>query len=349
MKQKERYTPNEFIGLNEIEKVILEYKWIYRRQPSPDVGIDIQIEIVDDGYPTAKFIAVQVKKGNSNFYLNSKKTKASYYASPTHYEYWINSSIPVLVIGLLNDGNLYWQYASDKNLYEKLSESYRLDIPLNNKLNKENKDIIEAITLTHLDQLQISQERNETLNSILEYYSEISYVFRDFNETINNIINYIGHYTKRTNELGTIGNNAANLSSKEKRKVSKKIISKYTRQINALSNRLKSETNMSKRYFGELKKLMIQKRKITKIKIEDKILESFLDIQQYHRFHDKIKNSILTTNMLNTSIQNHPSYNIQFGNAQKNIKLNLNELSVLLEKLKIIIKEEIDHSNHTLN
>ena len=140
MNNRERYTPSEFIGINEIESVILhKYKWIFRRQPAPDVGIDVHIEIVDEGYPTAKFIAVQVKKGTSNFYLNSKRTKASYYASFEHYEYWTDSSIPVFIMGLLDDGELYWQYASDKNLYVKLSDSYRLDIPLNNKLNSDNK------------------------------------------------------------------------------------------------------------------------------------------------------------------------------------------------------------------
>lgn len=346
MSNRERYTPTEFVGINEIESVILnEYKWIFKRQPNPDVGIDVQIEIVDDGYPTAKFIALQVKKGTSNFYLNAMRTKVSYYASFEHYEYWTDSSIPVFIMGLLDDGELYWQYASDKGMYEKLTESYRLDFPLNNKLNIENKEEIESIALSHLIQLDINGQPKKTLNSIMEYNSEINYVLRDFNETILNLSNYIEHYTNRTNEIGEQGKKAFELPNQEQFKTREKLIEKYRVQINALSNRFKPEINMSHEYFGEMKDLMLNKREIVKKKIEDKILESFLTIPQYHEFYKKLEYAIFSMNTMNTSIQEHPSYNSNFRKAKQNSKSNFNKLVKLLSDIKEFIKQEITTYN----
>lgn len=340
MSQKERYTPTEFIGINEIEAVILAYKWIFRRQSDPDVGIDVQVEMVDDGYPTAKFIAIQVKKGTSNFYLNTKGTKVSYYAKPEHFEYWIDSSIPVFIMGLLDDGKLYWQYASDKSLYEKLSESYRLDIPIENILDLKSKEVIESISLGHLNQLNINEERGKTLKSVMEFNSEINYVLSDFNETISNMTNYIEYYTKRTNEIGQKGNDAMNLSPEGKIKTRKTLIDKYSLQINALSNRLKPEINMSKEYFEEIKMLMTDKREILQNKIEDKILESFLIVPQYENFYEKLEFAISSMNLMNVSIQEHPSYDTKFRKAKQNSKSNFTKLIKLLSNIKNFIEEE---------
>ena len=59
-----RYTPTERIGINEVEKVIIKnIGWIFREQPIADVGIDAIIEQVENGEPTGKFIALQIKTG----------------------------------------------------------------------------------------------------------------------------------------------------------------------------------------------------------------------------------------------------------------------------------------------
>lgn len=340
MSQRKRYTPTEFIGINEIESVFLKYKWIFRRQSDPDVGIDVQVEIVDDGYPTAKFIAVQVKKGTSNFYLNAESTKASYYAKPEHYEYWTDSSIPVFVMGLLDDGKIYWQYASDKSLYVKLSESYRLDISLGNVLDMESKEVIESISLGHLNQLNISEERGMTLRSVMEYNSEINYVLSDFNETISNLSNYIDHYTKKTNEIGQKGSDAMNLSKGDQMKIRKTLIEKYTLQINALSNRQNPEINMSNEYFEEIKILMTEKRKILGNSIEDKILESFLIIPQYENFYEKLEFAKSSMKLMNKSIQEHPSYDAKFRKAKQNSKRNFTKLIKLFDNIQNFIEEE---------
>jgi len=221
-----------------------------------------------------------------------------------------------------------------------------LDFPLNNKLNIENKDEIESIALSHLIQLDINGQSKNRLNSIMEYNSEINYVLRDFNETILNLTNYIEHYTNRTNEIGEEGKKAIRLPNQMQIKAREKLIEKYRVQINALSNRFKSEINMSNDYFGEIKGLMLNKREIVNKKIEDKILESFLIIPQYDEFYKKLEYAIFSMKTMNISIQEHPSYNSNFRKAKQNSKSNFHKLTKLLNDIKEFINQEITTYNN---
>ena len=53
----------ERMGVSTIEKIINKMGMIFREQPTDDYGIDAQIEIVEDNYPTGKLIGVQIKSG----------------------------------------------------------------------------------------------------------------------------------------------------------------------------------------------------------------------------------------------------------------------------------------------
>tara|TARA_R110002049_G_scaffold175107_1_gene342405 strand:- start:911 stop:1132 length:222 start_codon:yes stop_codon:yes gene_type:complete len=69
-----RYNSTERIGVNATESIFIrEFDWIFREQPIVDVGIDALIEQSENGNPTGKFIALQIKSGKGNFSVSNEK------------------------------------------------------------------------------------------------------------------------------------------------------------------------------------------------------------------------------------------------------------------------------------
>lgn len=81
---------------------------IWREQPMHDVGIDGQIEFVDEeGYATGRIVAVQVKSGRS--YLQGDGPEWLYHPDEKHRFYWEVFPIPVLLmLHSPDDGHTYW-------------------------------------------------------------------------------------------------------------------------------------------------------------------------------------------------------------------------------------------------
>jgi hypothetical protein len=103
-------------------------QWIWREQFTSDVGIDAQIEAVDNsGKPSGKLIAVQVKGGSS--YFRGTETTIPFYVDDEHMRYWDGHSLPVIVI-LHNpeSGQTVWQWAS-VNTAQPTDKGWRIDIP----------------------------------------------------------------------------------------------------------------------------------------------------------------------------------------------------------------------------
>lgn len=127
------FSPTERIGVNATEKIFLEnFKWIFREQPVSDVGIDAHVEIVDNETPTGKLIALQIKTGKSHF--NIHDDKLIYYGKLRHLEYWVNHSLPVILIAhLLDSDETFWALVSSENII-LTKTSWKIEIPKNQKL-----------------------------------------------------------------------------------------------------------------------------------------------------------------------------------------------------------------------
>ncbi len=113
--KKRIYNPTERIGINKTEEIILkEFGWIFREQPVVDMGIDAQVETINNGKPSGKLIALQIKTGESHF--KKKNDGLIYYGSLEHLEYWLNHSLPVFIIAHLPTRNeTYWVSIQRKN------------------------------------------------------------------------------------------------------------------------------------------------------------------------------------------------------------------------------------------
>ena len=150
-RMKERYSKTERIGVNKVESLFLEkFNWIFREQPILDMGIDAHVEYVDHSGPTGKLIGIQIKTGLSHFY--EKENSFVYYLNDTHYNYWTNHSLPVILVGHIPEYEYtIWGFI-DKNYVEKTEKGWKIEIPKTNTLQDDNakyqiEEIIKSKTI----------------------------------------------------------------------------------------------------------------------------------------------------------------------------------------------------------
>lgn len=134
-----RYDKTERLGVIETDRIITkEIGWIFREQPIIDIGIDAIIEQSEDGNPTGKFLAVQIKTGRRNFHESEKKI--TYYVSNIHYNYWLNLNIPIILIAHFPETEkTYWHQINEQSL-KKTKKHWKLEIPIIQELNKKSKN-----------------------------------------------------------------------------------------------------------------------------------------------------------------------------------------------------------------
>lgn len=73
-------------------------EWVFRSQTIRDLGIDAQIEIITGkSEATGKLIAVQIKCGES-FFAESNEKGYVFRPKNKHIPYWLNHSLPVIVV-----------------------------------------------------------------------------------------------------------------------------------------------------------------------------------------------------------------------------------------------------------
>lgn len=92
--------PHQFIaertGVLKIASLLNERGLIFRETAHTDVGLDGQIEYVNElGEVTGQLVAVQIKSGDS--YLNDRKDHWAYYPNKKHRSYWANYPLSVIL------------------------------------------------------------------------------------------------------------------------------------------------------------------------------------------------------------------------------------------------------------
>ena len=122
------------IGVNATAKIIAEMGLIFREQPTDDYGIDAQIETIDNNYASGKLIAVQIKSGES-FFEEVKDDKIIFRGKKKHYEYWLNHSLPVIIVLYKpSDDKCYWREVNSDTAI--LTDSnWKIEIPISNTLD----------------------------------------------------------------------------------------------------------------------------------------------------------------------------------------------------------------------
>lgn len=80
-----RYNKVERQGVNAVEKLVInDFDWIFRDQPSVDVGVDALVEQVLDGNPTGQILALQIKSAEEIFTAQGQKSPTMFLTSTTN-------------------------------------------------------------------------------------------------------------------------------------------------------------------------------------------------------------------------------------------------------------------------
>lgn len=125
--------------------VVEELGWVFREQPSQDYGIDAQIEIVDDDeIISGRMFAVQIKSGDS--YLREVTRSAtepgwSYWGDADHYAYWLGHCMPVIIVFVDEQRNVFWQTTLGDHIKET-EKGFTAWVPEENRLDASAKAVL---------------------------------------------------------------------------------------------------------------------------------------------------------------------------------------------------------------
>lgn len=130
------------IGLNAVASDIEDnLGWIFREQPTSDYGIDAQIEIVEEKEVTGRLVALQIKAGES-YFKEAVEGGYVYRGDKEHLGYWVDHSLPVLVV-LHNPKTdaTHWQVVSKKTV-ELTEKGWKLTVPTSNVFDESSRQAL---------------------------------------------------------------------------------------------------------------------------------------------------------------------------------------------------------------
>ncbi|HHF2850854.1 TPA: DUF4365 domain-containing protein [Vibrio diabolicus] len=127
-----------------------------------DLGVDAEIEVVENEKSDFKLLKVQIKSsvkvsGNSH----------SIYVSPAHIDYWKNTNLPVLVclVDLVNE-KIYWKHIKHEVDYQSSGENCKVTFDLRvNELTESSK--LELLKVAIPNELKHFDSLKSTLNAEL--------------------------------------------------------------------------------------------------------------------------------------------------------------------------------------
>ena len=110
--------------------------WLFREQPFEDYGIDAHIEVVDDETVLGRLVALQIKTGRSYFGSSADEGGWWFRDKAAHFEYWLDFSIPVVVVLVDLDGGLcYWQLVTESTVEKSDGGQWKLRVPETHRLD----------------------------------------------------------------------------------------------------------------------------------------------------------------------------------------------------------------------
>lgn len=141
-----QYMREERAGILAVAGEVNRLGLIWRETPMTDVGIDGQIELVDDvGQATGRMIAVQVKSGQSYFHDHGFEWRFN--PAPKHREYWEQFPLPVIIaLHSPKEHQTYWTDARQALRSPDTGPRHYIAIPKQNVLQRATADELFATT-----------------------------------------------------------------------------------------------------------------------------------------------------------------------------------------------------------
>jgi phosphatidylserine/phosphatidylglycerophosphate/cardiolipin synthase-like enzyme len=170
-----RYTPIERIGINAVERVILRFGWIFREQAKVDFGIDALVETCEEGEPSGRSIALQIKSGES-FFRERSARGVIYRDSKAHFDYWLGHSLPVALVLYHPGHDEAWWCPITPETVGRTPKGGRLTVPGSQRLDESSRSAIAIFARPELSRrraasldLQLASSRSVmSLSSMLD-------------------------------------------------------------------------------------------------------------------------------------------------------------------------------------
>ena len=173
MRQDRRYNPTDNIGRSIFQLIVSKnIGWIPREVTTTDVGIDFNIEEVVNGNPTARYLSIQLKTGLGNVDID-KNGDYIFRFGETHYNYWIGSSIPV-IIAICNPDTeeISWELIS-KHTVSFAKKQYKILIKRDHIMDSSSLEDFTSILDAYQSDFILPELENELDKHSPEYWESL--------------------------------------------------------------------------------------------------------------------------------------------------------------------------------
>lgn len=135
-------------GVNAVEACFLNMGWIFRETAHTDCGIDGEVEQATNEELTGSKIALQIKSGES--YLKENKAgKIVFYIDEWHYKYWLQYSLPVLILFYDEANNrVIWDQVKLANI-EHTTTQHKIELDPSKVLSESSVEELNDIIQTY--------------------------------------------------------------------------------------------------------------------------------------------------------------------------------------------------------
>jgi hypothetical protein len=111
-------------------------RWLFRELTTSDVGIDGHIEVREDGEVHNALLGVQIKSGASAFAEEAEDGWVYRPRKPDNVEYWLNSSMPVLLLLVDTDSRrVFWQHVNRRTVV-RTGKGWKVLVPRSQELGR---------------------------------------------------------------------------------------------------------------------------------------------------------------------------------------------------------------------
>jgi len=133
-------------GVNLVSSLVTtELGWIFREQPTSDLGIDAHIEAVENQCATGRLIGVQIRAGRSRF---RRTTRDGFIHTDTqsHLNYWLNHSLPVILVLCDTERAVsYWVHVTEAGIERRPNGRWQIVVPRDQMLGSASGDALRII------------------------------------------------------------------------------------------------------------------------------------------------------------------------------------------------------------
>ena len=181
-------------GVNAVEARFLNMMWVFRETPHTDYGIDGEVEQTINEELTGAKIALQIKSGES-YLKENKDGNIVFYIDEWHYKYWLQYSIPVIILFYDETNNrVIWDQVKVANI-RNTKKQHKIELSTSKVLTNDSvdelSDIIQAYQPHHFYEL------TDEFNSF-EFSIDC---FRELNRSLNLSTDEMQHFHEKMVDL----------------------------------------------------------------------------------------------------------------------------------------------------